>query len=98
MVEEVFQDRGKSLNPNGIDENQRLRRPQGIGIARDGCPVDLGVVVSDALLLEPDAREGRNRRSRGRYATVTTCLCSAPKLAAAGFAYKIKTRSGVPHR
>ena len=95
MVEEVFQDRGKSLNPNGIDENQRLRRPQGIGIARDGGARLTSVLWYRMRSCSP--RKGRNRRSRGRYATVTTCLCS-PEARGGWIAYQIKTRSGVPHR
>src|ERR1700722_1343211 len=56
-VEEAFKDRWKSLVPNRIDEDQRFRRQKPIGIARDGSPIELDVMVLNSLSLTQDRVE-----------------------------------------
>ena len=50
-VEEAFQDRGKPLVPNRVDEDQSFRRQQTIGIGRNRPPVERDVMVLYPLLL-----------------------------------------------
>jgi hypothetical protein len=56
-IEEAFENRGKSLVPNRIDEDQRFRRQKPIGVGRNERPIELDVMVLNSFSLTQDRVE-----------------------------------------